>query len=332
MNLILPMAGMGKRLRPHTLTVPKPLFKIAGVPIVERLIKYLATLTGENFEKVGFVTGDFKPEVKAHLLELAANIGSDGKLFYQKQPLGTAHAVYCAEELLEGEVMVAFTDTLFDGSFELDRSADAVVFTKKVDDPSRYGVVKLAENQQVIEFVEKPATFVSDLAIIGIYYFKYGEVLADKIRFLLNNEIKVKGEYQLTDALDLMLKDGYVFKAQTVDGWYDCGNKDLVISTMKQVLAKEGRVVKSNFVEESAVLKGNYYVGNNVRLKNSILKGNVVIEDEAVVEDSILEDVIILDGAYVKGVNLKNTIIDQNAQVVSEPKELSVGAYTKLNL
>ena len=171
MKIIVPMAGRGSRLRPHTLTVPKPLIPIAGKPIVQRLVEDIAKVAGENIEEVAFIIGDFGDEVEKSLLQIAERLGAKGSIYRQEEALGTAHAIKCAEQSMTGNVVVAFADTLFRADFTLDTNSDGVIWVKKVEDPSAFGVVKLDDYGFITDFVEKPQTFVSDLAIIGIYYF-----------------------------------------------------------------------------------------------------------------------------------------------------------------
>ena len=170
MKIIVPMAGMGKRMRPHTLTVPKPLVPIAGKPIVHRLVEDIASVSDEKVTEVAFIIGvNFGAEVEKSLLEIASNIGAEGKIFYQEEALGTAHAILCAQDCLNEKVIVAFADTLFKADFKLDSTQDGVIWVQQIEDPSAFGVVKLNDNNEITDFVEKPKTFVSDLAIVGIY-------------------------------------------------------------------------------------------------------------------------------------------------------------------
>ena len=173
MNIIIPMAGMGKRLRPHTLTTPKPLIPIVGKPIVYWLVHDIVEVCPEKVENIGFVISKtFGESVEKELLFIAEKLGAKGHLFYQDEPLGTAHAVYCANEILTGKTIVAFADTLFKANFKLDTSKDGIIWVHQVEDPSAFGVVKLDETGHIQDFVEKPVDFVSDLDIIVIYYLK----------------------------------------------------------------------------------------------------------------------------------------------------------------
>ena len=191
------MAGRGSRLRPHTLTVPKPLVPVAGMPIVHRLVRDIAGILNQPIEEIAFVLGDpafFGDDVVESLQELAASLGAKGSIYRQLDPKGTGHAIMCAEPSLAGPAVVAYADTLIRANFELDQEADAVIWTKKVDNPSAYGVVNLNEKEEIIELVEKPEEFVSDQAVIGIYYFKDIGVLKTELQYVLDNQIIHGGE------------------------------------------------------------------------------------------------------------------------------------------
>src|SRR5690606_21616557 len=176
----------------------------------------------EPIEEIGFVIGDFGSEVERELIEVAEKLGAKGHIFHQTEPLGTAHAVLCAEPLLNGKVVVAFADTLFKADFTMEDNVDGVLWVKQIEDPSSFGVIKMNENKEIIDFVEKPQTFVSDLAMIGIYYFKKGEELRTEINYLIDNNIIKGGEYQLPDALRRLTEIGTKFKPGEVSEWLDC--------------------------------------------------------------------------------------------------------------
>ena len=189
MKIIVPMAGIGSRLRPHTLTVPKPLTLIAGKPIVQRLVEDIVKVVDQKVEEISFIIGpSFPKDTEEKLMAIAKGLGANGKVSVQEEALGTAHAIQCAKESLEGPCVVAFADTLFKADFSLDGETDGAIWVKQVDEPSAYGVVKLQDGI-ITDFVEKPDEFISDLAIIGIYYFKSGEILREEIQYLLDNNI-----------------------------------------------------------------------------------------------------------------------------------------------
>lgn len=274
------MAGMGKRMRPHTLTVPKPLVPIAGKAIVHRLVEDIVKVCGEPVEEIAFIIGDFGKEVEKRLIGIAEQVGAKGSIYYQKEALGTAHAIYCAEPSLTGKVVVAFADTLFKADFTLDSTQDGIIWVQKVEDPKPFGVVKIGSDGVITEFVEKPEHFVSDLAIIGIYYFKDGDNLKKEIKYLLDNDIKDKGEFQITNALENMKNKGIKLKPGQVTEWLDCGNKDSTVATNTRYL---DYISNSNLVHTSAKLTNSIviqpsYIGEGVEIVNSIVGPYASIE------------------------------------------------------
>ena len=272
MKIIVPMAGRGSRLRPHTLTVPKPLIPIGGKPIVQRLVEDIAKVAGEEIDEIAFIIGDFGPAVEASLLKIAEKLGAKGSIYTQDQPLGTAHAIKCAEASMQGDVVVAFADTLFRADFNLDKNSDGVIWVKSVEDPSAFGVVKLDDQGYITDFVEKPEEFVSDLAIIGIYYFKSAEKLMDEINYIMSNDIMQGGEYQLTTALENLRQKGAKFSLGKVDDWMDCGNKNATVETNGKILNYDNRdnrhlkeVQQVSRMMEKLQRKGKTFSTKNVR-------------------------------------------------------------------
>src|SRR5690606_35404443 len=256
MNIIIPMAGLGKRMRPHTLTVPKPLLPIAGKPIVHRLVEDIARVTNEKIENVGFIIHpSFGKEVEENLKSIAEQVGAKGKIYYQTEALGIAHALLFARELFTGKVIVAFADALFKAAFEMDTSRDGIIWVQRVDDPSQFGVVKLNDRGEITAFVEKPSDFVSDLAIIGIYFFKDGERLAGEMQHLIDNNIREKGEFQFTTALENLRAKGAVFVTGEVTEWLDCGNKNATVQTNQRYL---------EFIRDQQLVSNKASVTNSV--------------------------------------------------------------------
>ena len=218
------MAGIGSRLRPHTLTVPKPLVPVAGIPIVHRLVKDIAKVVKEDIEEIAFILGDpafFGEDVVKKLNQLAEELGAKASIYRQDQPLGTGHAIMCAEPSLSGPAVIAYADTLIKADFNLDPNADAVIWVKRVKHPEAYGVVKLNEQNEIVELIEKPKEFVSDLAVIGIYYFKNVGELKTELQSVLENNITHGGEYQINDGIKDMMKKGKIFKPGEVEQWMD---------------------------------------------------------------------------------------------------------------
>lgn len=334
MKIIVPMAGRGSRLRPHTLTVPKPLIPIAGKPIVQRLVEDIAKVAGEVIEEVAFIIGDFGDEVEKSLLQIAERLGAKGSIYHQEEALGTAHAIKCAEQSMTGNVVVAFADTLFRADFTLDTNSDGVIWVKKVEDPSAFGVVKLDDYGFITDFIEKPQTFVSDLAIIGIYYFNSGEKLMDEINHIMDNDIKVGGEYQLTTALENLRQKGAKFSLGKVDDWMDCGNKNATVETNSKILAYEkeemSQITTSATIENSLIIQP-CFIGKNVKILNSKIGPGVSVGNNTVIINSNIENSLIQENTKINHGNLSNSMIGNSAQYFGVSREISLGDYSVLD-
>jgi len=333
MNIIIPMAGMGKRMRPHTLTIPKPLIRIAGKPIVQRLTEGLINVAGESVEEIAFIIGDFGKEVETELLAIAENLGAKGKIYYQTEALGTAHAINCAADSLKGNVIVAFADTLFDADFQMDVNKDGIIWTHRVEDPSAFGVVKKDEQGIITDFVEKPAEFVSDEAIIGIYYFKDGENLQSELQYLMDNNIVKGGEYQLTDALENMKLKGLKFYSGQVKEWLDCGNKDATVYTNQRVLEINGieKLIADSVKTNNSVIIEPCFIGENVIIENSIIGPHVSIGEGSVISNSIITNSIIQTNCHIEMASLDNSMIGNYVNYKTNVRSLSMGDFTTLS-
>jgi glucose-1-phosphate thymidylyltransferase len=332
MKVIIPMAGRGSRLRPHTLTLPKPLIPVGGKAIVHRLVEDIASVCSDPITEIGFVIGDFGKEVEDELIAVAAKLGAKGKIYYQTTPLGTAHAVLCAEELLEGPVTVAFADTLFKADFKIDANVDGILWVKQIEDPSAFGVVKMNEAGDIIDFVEKPKTFVSDLAMIGAYYFKSGEELKTELNYLIDNNVIKGGEYQLPDALRRLTEKGKKFKPGKVDEWLDCGNKEVTVHTNQRVLEfdKEKGVINTHSSAKivNSVIIEPCFIGENVTIINSIVGPHVSIGAESKIEDAIIKNSILQTNIQVKNANFKDSMLGNFTKYKGKSDDFSIGDYT----
>jgi glucose-1-phosphate thymidylyltransferase len=331
MKIIIPMAGRGSRLRPHTLTIPKPLLPIAGKTMVQRIVEDLAASTTEKIEEIAFVIGDFGKEVEAHLLAVAQQLGAKGHIFYQTQPLGTAHAILCAQDCLKGHCLVAFADTLFRADFSVNPNEDGVIWVKKVEDPRSFGVVKTTPEGVITEFVEKSPVFVSDLAIVGIYYFSDGENLRRELQYLIDHDIKDKGEYQLTSALENMKQKGAQFRAATIDEWLDCGNKQNIIDTNRRILAlkhKTDNAISSEAHIENAVVVPPCYIGPGTVVRNSVIGPFVSIGDNSRIENSVIQNSVIQSHTHIAEANLAGSMIGNHVDFKGSASDISLGDYS----
>lgn len=334
MNIVIPMAGLGKRMRPHTLTVPKPLLPIAGKSIVQRLVEDIAKVCNSKIEEIAFVVGHFGAEAEANLLKIAESVGAKGKICYQNEALGTAHAILCGREVLHGNVIVAYADTLFKAGFNLDLENDASIWVQKVENPSAYGVIKLGEKGNIEAIVEKPQEFVSDLAIIGIYYFKDGENLCKELDYLIEHDIKVGGEYYITDALANMNKKGLIFSPAVVEEWLDCGNKDATVYTNQrylEYLRNEDLVHSSAKITNSVIIKP-VFIGENVEIDNAVIGPHVSIGKNSKISNAIISNSIIQENAKLTNANIKDSMVGNFTEISGKAANLSLGDYNVISI
>lgn len=333
MKIIIPMAGMGKRMRPHTLTIPKPLIHIAGKPIVQRLAEGISSIAGNDLEEIAFIIGDFGKEVECRLLDIAESLGAKVRIYYQQEALGTAHAVFCAEASLDGNIVVAFADTLFRADFKLKGQNDGVIWVNKVDDPRSFGVVQTDQKRNITAFIEKPQHFVSNLAIIGIYYFKEGNMLRQEISNLIEKGIRKNGEYQLTDALENMIKKGVSLSVDEVDEWLDCGNKNAMVFANRRILefSVQEELIHPSAKVVNSIINKPCYLGANAYIENSIVGPFVSIGENSRVENSVISNSIIQTNSHILNVNLGNSMIGNYVEYIGRHNEDSIGDYTSLS-
>jgi len=326
------MAGRGSRLRPHSLTVPKPLIPIAGKPIVQRLVEDIAKVASEPIEEVAFIT---KKEFEAEetLTKIAENLGAKASIYYQETPLGTGHAIMCAEESLSGPCIIAYADTLFKADFILDPKADAVIWTKNVDNPESYGVVKLNTNDEIIELVEKPKEFVSDQAVIGIYYFKEGLELKASLQKVLDANLMHGGEYQINDGIKDLMAQEKVFKTGTVNEWMDCGNKKVAVETNTRILNFLHQEAEENLVHTSVKMENSEiiapcFIGENVTLVNAKIGPNVSIGDHCKLNDVVIDNSLVQNETEIKNVKLTDSMIGNKVKYDGKYTKVSIGDYS----
>jgi len=329
------MAGRGSRLRPHTLTIPKPLIPVAGKPIVHRLVEDIAGVLNQDIEEVAFIIHEsFGEKVEQDLIAIAEKLGAKGTIYYQNEALGTGHAIMCAKESLSGPAVIAYADTLIRADFELDPTADAVIWVKQIENPEAFGVVKLNDKNEIIELVEKPKEFVSDLAVIGIYYFKEIGVLKQELQNVLDNNIQNGGEYQINDGIKNMMANGKIFKTGEVSEWMDCGNKNVTVETNSRMLgflaADKVDLVSKNVKIENSTIIEPCFIGENVVLINATVGPNVSLGNGSHVVDSSIKNSLVQTNAHIKNANLDNAMIGNHASFDGNFTSISIGDYSVL--
>jgi glucose-1-phosphate thymidylyltransferase len=305
LKVVIPMAGLGTRLRPHTWSKPKQLISVAGKPVLDHVLDILSTLSDpDNVELINIV-GYLGDQIQVHMRECYPNIKSH--FVIQDDPRGQSHAIYLARQHLTGPMMVVFADTLIetDLSFLENEKADAIAWVKPVDDPRRFGVVVLDQQGQVTKLIEKPEETHHNLAVVGFYYFRSSEDLIDAIEEQIRRDTQLKGEYFLVDAVNIMLEKGLTMRTEKVGVWLDAGTPDSLLETNRylldnghsnsqEVAGRPGTVIiPPVFVHPSAVVENSIIgphasIGAGARVTSSIVR-NSILEDEAQVTDMILE-------------------------------------------
>ena len=335
MKIIVPMAGRGSRLRPHTLTVPKPLIPVAGKPIVHRLVEDIAGVLNQEIEEVAFIIHEsFGKKVEEELIAIAQKLGAKGTIYYQNEALGTGHAIMCAKDSLSGPAVIAYADTLIRADFDLDTSADSVIWVKQVDKPEAFGVINLNQSNEIVELVEKPKEFVSDLAVIGIYYFKDVAVLRDELQLVIDNNIIHGGEYQINDGIKQMMAKGMKFVPGKVDEWMDCGNKDVTVDTNTRMLGflhNDGEhLIDYDVKQENSTIIPPCYIGEDVVLVNATVGPNVSLGKGCHVIDSTIKNSLVQTHSHIKNAKLDNAMIGNYVNYDGNFTSISIGDYSVL--
>ncbi len=335
MKIIVPMAGRGSRLRPHTLTIPKPLIPIAGKPIVHRLVEDIAAVLNQKIDEVAFIIHEsFGKKVEEELIAIAQKLGAIGTIYYQNEALGTGHAIMCAKDSLSGPAVIAYADTLIRADFDLDQTADSVIWVKQVDKPEAFGVINLNDKNQIVELVEKPSTFVSYLAVIGIYYFKDVAVLKNELQLVLDNNIIHGGEYQINDGIKQMMAKGMIFVPGKVDEWMDCGNKDVTVDTNNRMLGflhNDGEhLVDYDVKLENSTIIPPCYIGADVVLINATVGPNVSLGNGCHVINSEIKNSLVQNHSHIKNAKLDNAMIGSHAIFDGNFTSISIGDYSVL--
>ncbi|WP_185850408.1 sugar phosphate nucleotidyltransferase [Blattabacterium cuenoti] len=338
MKIIIPMAGKGSRLHPHTLRIPKPFIPIAGKTILKRLLESLSKLIKIfSINEIVFIIGKNNNEyfnIEKNLINLSNDIGIHPIIYYQKKPLGTADALLKAKNSLVGPIIIIFSDTLFyNNNFEneLNRKYDNIIWTKKINNPNIFGVVKCNSLGLITHFIEKPNNYISNLAIIGIYYFKNGLLLKKELESILYKDEQV--EYQLTSVLENMRKKGTNFFSKEVNEWMDFGCKKTVISSNSKILSIEYSKKNNKLIHKKSIIKNSLiinpcYIDENTIIKNSIIGPYVSIGKFTKINKSNIKESIIFDNTKINSAILRNSIIGNYCSYIEKEKEINLGDYS----
>jgi len=327
MKVIIPLAGKGTRLRPHTHITPKPMLKIAGKPVIDYVMEDLQRLG--NVEQVIYITGHLKDKVE----EYARTKYPFASVFIeQKVQDGTAGAVALAKPYVDQPVFIIFVDTIFDADLSVVKhtDADGIIWVKTVDDYQRFGVVVSDDQGNMTKIVEKPSTPVSKRANIGLYYIKNWKLLMEGVDWTLKQP-KNKGEYYLTDAFQYMIEKGAKIKVIDVEGWYDAGEQGTLLETNRTMLEK-GRAKRPASVPAGVTLIDPVYIEDNVTLAGSTLGPNVSVGAGSKVESSVLRDTIVGVGATISKSKLFSSMVGDAAVVEGASGQLNVSDHSVVKI
>ncbi len=321
MKVIIPAAGVGTRLRPHTHTIPKALLHVAGKPILAYILDSVARLSPEE---VIIVTGFLGDKIQKYV---SKHYDLNARYVKQEKLLGLGHAVYTALNGFDGgPTLIMLGDTIVETDIKAFISkGENVLGLTPVDDPQRFGIAEV-ENGHVVELVEKPAKPKSNLAIIGLYYVNDGAVLKEHLDRLITSDRKTKEEYQLTDALQSMIDAGVKFNAFSVDGWFDCGKKETLIATNRHLLEKLQLPVPI----EGSVIIPPAFIAPTAVIESSVIGPYVSVSDKAVIKKSIIQNSIIDYGARVENALLHDSLIGHKAIVSCDFRALNVGDSSEI--
>ncbi len=329
MNWIIPIAGKGKRLRPHSFSRPKPLFPIAGKPVVARLMETLHRISGTP-ENIVFVVSPWQDtSLIPQIVESVVGSGANVHIKVQEKAEGTAHAVYQAGNLLNGPVMIAFGDTIFKPSQYALPDADGAIWTYHVEDPSSYGVVLTDQEGVITGMVEKPDVPISHKAIIGVYYVREGQALKKHIEHLIENNIRGKGnEFQLTDALEMMIKEGLKLVALPVSQWLDTGNHKLLLNALKTILTEEGTYISKDAILKNCTIINPVYIGPYVHIEDAVVGPHTAIEEGTQINNSVLKESVVLENCKIENIVANHSIIGENSVWKRKIDKLILGPYS----
>jgi glucose-1-phosphate thymidylyltransferase len=324
MRIIIPLAGFGTRLRPHTYTKPKPLISVAGKPVLGHILDKLKGLDiGEIIFIIGYLGDQIRDYVSNHY-------SFTSRYITQEELKGQAHAILLARQHVSGPLLILFVDTIFETDLSVlaDVKSDGVIYVKEVEDPRRFGVA-ITKDGVITRLVEKPATPVSNLAVIGLYYIKNSQLLMSCLDELIRRDIKTKGEYFLADALQLMIDRGARFEARTVDVWEDCGKPETVLHTNRYLLEHGGAQETET---ENSVLIPPVYIERTAVIRDSVIGPYVSVAGEATIVRSIIEDSIINERAHIEDANLRRSLIGTDAYVRGDSQRLNVGDSSQVDV
>lgn len=332
LKVVIPMAGLGTRLRPHTWSKPKQLVSVAGKAVLDHVLDTLSSLQSpqdiELINIVGYLGDQINEHVRSHYP------GLDVHSVLQEDPKGQSHAIKLAEEYLSGPMLMVFADTLIktDLSFLKEESADAVIWVKPVEDPRRFGVAELGQDGWIKRLIEKPQDRSNNLALVGFYYFKEARELISAIDEQMQRNLQLKGEYYLADAVNIMLERGLKMRAQKVDIWLDAGTPEAILETNRYLLANGQDNNQAASQLSGVVVIPPVFIHPSAKIQSSIIGPNVSIGAGCIVNQSIISNSILEDEAQAHTVILESSLVGRRAVLRRRAGIINAGDHTEVTL
>jgi glucose-1-phosphate thymidylyltransferase len=327
MKAIIPVAGIGSRLRPHTHTQPKALVPVAGKPILGHIIDSLKEVGINEFI---FVIGYLGDKIQSYVIEKYPELNKNFVVQAQKEGIG--HAIWTAKDFINpnDQLLIVLGDTIFDVHLnEFVNLPYSAVGVKKVDDPRNFGVVETDEEGYITRLVEKPIIPKSNMAMVGLYKIKEGKLLMDTLDNNIKNNLRTYNEFQLTDALMNMVEKGTVIKSFKVEEWYDCGKKEVLLATNAMLLSRQN--LKNDYQFNNTIIIPPVSIAANCRIQNSIIGPNVSIGENTYVDHSILKNSIIGSFSQLEDVVLQDSLVGSDASLKGLSQSLNLGDSTEIS-
>lgn len=323
MRAIIPVAGFGTRMRPHTLTHPKVLLPVADKPMIAHIMN---KLIADGVDEFIFVVGHLGSEVEAFI---RANYSVKSHFRTQAKFLGLGHAISMAQDFLDDKpLIIVLGDTIYDVDLQPVLNGQfSSLGVKKVADPRRFGVAVLDGEGFITQLVEKPTEFVSDLALVGLYYFTTGQALKEALETILEKKIRTNNEYQLTDALQVMIDQGSKMTIFPVEGWYDCGKPETLLQTNAILLARDFADTKYQY--ERTVVVPPVFIHPTSKLKNTVIGPNVTVGENCEIENVVLSNSILGSDSKIKNTVLSDSILGDHIQIEGKVQKLNIGDYSR---
>jgi glucose-1-phosphate thymidylyltransferase len=332
LKIVIPMAGLGTRLRPHTWSKPKQLVSVAGKPVLDHVLDTLSSLPDPQAIELINIVGYLGDQIEAHMKECYP--GFKSYFVVQDDPRGQSHAIYLARQYLTGPMMVVFADTLIEADLSIlaDEAMDAIAWVKPVSDPRRFGVAVLDPSGRVTRLIEKPDAMENNLAVVGFYYFRKAEDLIAAIEEQMRRGLEFKGEYFLADAINIMLDRGLRMRTEKVGTWLDAGTPEALLETNRYLLENGHNNSADIAGREHMVVIPPVFVHPTAEVKNSIIGPYASIGAGAHVTSSIIRNSILEDEAQVTDVILESSLIGRRSQIQRRAGVVNAGDSTVVSL